>query len=159
MNEKKGTFHVFLSCDEDVIVDTETIELFLNKLMPQGYEIKCIKKHKNIKQSKKELSDLKDSSIYVVDTHKGLDNISFWELGYAMGSGLEVIGYYDGRSEIKVPKEVKELIGTDEATDDVGSFVENIRRIFATEKKKPMEYVMEQWNTQHGPSKKEGGVT
>jgi nucleoside 2-deoxyribosyltransferase len=156
MTEKKGTFHMFLSCEDDVIVDTQTIELFLNKLMPQGCTNKCIKKHKNIKQAKKDLSDLKESSIYVVDTHKGLDNVSFWELGYAMGSGLEVIGYYDGRSEIKVPKEVKELIGTDEATDDLESFVENIRRIFAAEKKKPLEYVMEQWNGQLGPSKRQG---
>ena len=68
MTEKKGTFHVFLSCEDDILINNEKIELFLNKLVPSDRAIKCIKKHTKIKLSKKDLDELKESSIYVVDT-------------------------------------------------------------------------------------------
>lgn len=159
MTEKRGTYHVFLSCEEDVFVDSDKIELFLNNLVSsEGKTIRCIKRHKNIKLSRKDLNDLKDSSIYVVDTHKDLDNISYWELGYAMGKGLEIIGFYDGKNEIKIHKDVKELIGTDETTDDINRFVDNINRALA--KLEPKEYPLrEDWNGQYPSSKKVGGIT
>lgn len=158
MTEKKRTYHVFLSSEEDIHINNEKIELFLNNLVPQGCTIRCIKKHKNIKLSHKDLHDLKDSSIYVVDAHRGLDNISYWELGYAMGKGLEVIGYYDGKSEIKISRDVKELIGIDETIDDIKRFVDTINRTLAD--LKPKEYPFsEDWDKQYVPSKKEGGAT
>ena len=156
MTEKKGTFHVFLSCDDDILIKNEKIELFLNKLVPPDIAIKCIKKHTKIKLSKKDLDDLKESSIYVVDTHKGLDNITSWELGYAMGKGLEVIGYYDGTTGIKIPSDVGEIIGLDE-TDDLNRFVENINRALAD--LTPKEYVFnEDWDMQYKMSKKQSGA-
>ncbi len=148
-----GKFHVFLSCEDEVLVNNESIELFLNKIAPQGCTIKCIK-HKNIKISKEDLDDLKESSIYVVDTHKQFDNITYWELGYAMGKGIEIIGYYDGKNIKKIPSDVEELITI---PHDITRFLEKLNR--ALSELKPKEYpLIEDWDKQYKPSKKEAGA-
>jgi nucleoside 2-deoxyribosyltransferase len=90
------TYHVFLSCDDDINIEDKCIEEFLSEKLPKEIVIESIKKHDNIKLAQEDLNDLEKSCIYVVDTHKDFDNITYWELGYAMGKGIEVIGYYDG---------------------------------------------------------------
>lgn len=149
-----GKYHIFLSCEGDVLIKDEGIEHFLNKIAPKGCTIECIK-HKNIKISKEDMDDLKESSIYVIDTHKGFDNLTYWELGYAMGKGLEIIGYYDGKSDIRIPSDVKELISI---PTNIDRFVTKINR--ALGELKPKEYPLkEDWEKQYVPSKKEGGTT
>ena len=64
------------------------------------------------------------SSIYVVNTNEEPDYVNYWELGYAMGKGLKIIGYSDGENEIKIPEDMKNLIRP--IPKDINQFVERI---------------------------------
>jgi nucleoside 2-deoxyribosyltransferase len=93
----------------------------------------------------------------VVNTHKDLDYITSWELGYAMGKGLKIIGYFDGNNAMEIPKDVERLIRP--IPSDVARFVNIISR--ALEKLEPKEYPLEEegWNKQHQSAKKEAEAT
>lgn len=147
-------YHVFLSCKGDVKIEDENIDIFLNQIAPKDCTIECIK-HQDIKMSKEDLDDLEESSIYIIDTHKGFDNIAYWELGYAMGKGIEIIGYHDGKNDIHIPNDIKNIINI---SYDIERFVTKINRAF--EKLKPKEYpIPEDWNKQRKPSTKETEAT
>lgn len=70
-----GTYHVFISCEDDVCIGSECLDNYLNKLLIKGRasDVKCIKKHENIVLSKDDFDELKESSIYVLNTHKEID--------------------------------------------------------------------------------------
>ena len=152
-----GKYHVFLSCEDDIHIDSEYIEDFLKKRLVEGRttDIKCIKKHENLELSKQDLDDLKESSVYVVNTHTDLDYITSWELGYAMGMGLKIIGYYDGKNDMKIPHDVEGLIGP--IPPDINRFITMINR--ALENLEPTKDILEEyWEDQYEPSKREAGV-
>jgi hypothetical protein len=154
-----GKYHIFLSCEDDILIENENLEIILKRLLSEGrtIDIKCIKKHTNLELSKEDLDDLFESSIYVVNTHKDLDYITSWELGYAMGKGLKIIGYFDGNNTMEIPTDVEGLIRP--IPSDVTRFVEMINR--ALEKLEPKEYPLEEegWNKQHQSAKKEAEAT
>lgn len=152
-----GKYHVFLSCEEDILIDDKPIQDFLNSLLTEGrdVDIKCIRKHENLELSKEDLKDLKDSSIYVVNTHKDLDYITSWELGYAMGIGIKIIGYFDGKNAIKIPSDVKGLIHP--VPPDVSRFVEILTR--SLEKFEAKKSLFEDWDMQEKTFRKEAGAT
>jgi hypothetical protein len=147
-----GKYHVFLSCKEDVNIENERIEEFLNKMLHKDRVIESIKKHDNIKLAKEDLDDHKESSIYVVDTHKAFDNITYWELGYAMGKGIEIIGYYDGKTTKNIPSDLEELISIPQ---DIIRFVKKINSALCN--RKPEEGPLDEkcWNTLQKITKKE----
>ena len=152
-----GKYHVFLSCEDDIHIGSEYIEDFLKKKIIEDptIDIKCIQKHENLELSKQDLDDLKESSVYVVNTHKDLDYLNSWELGYAMGKGLKIIGYYDGKNDIKIPPDVKGLIGP--IPPDINRFITMINR--ALENLEPTKDILEEyWEDQYEPSKRESGV-
>ena len=152
-----GKYHVFLSCEDDIHIGSEYIEDFLKKRLVEGrtIDIKCIKKHENLELSKQDLDDLKESSVYVVNTHKDLDYLNSWELGYAMGMGLKIIGYYAGKNDMKIPPDVEGLIRP--IPPDVNRFITMINR--ALEKLEPTKDTLEEdWEDQYEPSKREAGV-
>ena len=134
-----GKYHVFQSCKDDINIEDECIEEFLKKKLPRGIDISSIKKHDDIKLAKEDMDELKESCIYVVDTHKDFDNITYWELGYVMGMGIAIIGYYDGKNIKKIPSDVEELISIPR---DLSRFLEKINR--ALSKVKPKEYPLEE---------------
>ena len=145
-----GKYHVFLSCKGEVLIDDKNIPDFLNKFLNKGCTIECIN-HKDINLTKEDLDDLKESSIYIVDTHQGFDEIAYWELGYAMGKGLKVIGYHNGESDMKIPPDIEELINI---PSDIKRFVTKIDRAFA--ELKPKECALkDDWDKQLRPSQKE----
>jgi nucleoside 2-deoxyribosyltransferase len=145
-----GKYHVFLSCKDDINIGNECIEVFLNKKLPRGIDIESIKKHDNIKLAKEDLDDLEESCIYVVDTHNDFDNITYWALGYVMGKGIAIIGYYDGKTIKKIPSDVEGLISI---SDDIDRFVKKINR--ALSELKPKEYPMDDdWDKQQKLLKK-----
>ena len=150
-----GKYHVFLSCKDEINIGNECIEEFLNKKLPKDIDIESIKKHDDIKLAKEDLDDLEESCIYVVDTHKDFDNITYWALGYVMGKGIAIIGYYDRKKIKKIPSDVEGLISI---SNDSDRFVKKINR--ALEKLKPKEYPLEEdWNKQQKISKKEPEAT
>lgn len=101
------------------------------------------------------MDDLEKSCIYVVDTHKDFDNITYWELGYAMGKGIGIIGYYDGKNKKGIPREVQEVISI---PHDIKRFLEKINR--ALSDLKPKEYPLtEDWDKLGELSKKEPEAT
>ena len=152
-----GKYHVFLSCEDNIHIGSEYIEDFLKKKIIEDptIDIKCIHKHENLELSKQDLDDLKESSVYVVNTHKDLDYLNSWELGYAMGMGLKIIGYYDGKNDMKIPPDVEGLIRP--IPPDVNRFITMINR--ALEKLEPTKDTLEEdWEDQYEPSKREAGV-
>ena len=149
-----GKYHVFLSCKDDITINNEKFNDLLNKKLPKDKVIECIKKHDDLSLAKEDVDDLEESCIYVVDTHKDLDNLTYWELGYAMGKGIEVIGYYDGKSVKKIPSDVEKMISIPR---DITRFLEKINR--ALEKRKPKDYPLNNdWDKQHTPATKEAKV-
>jgi len=150
-----GKYHVFLSCKEDIIIGDECIDDFLSKKLPKDIAIECIKKHDDIKLAKDDLDDLKESCIYVVNTHTDFDNITYWELGYVMGKGIAIIGYHDGETTKKIPSDVEELISI---PSDITRFLKKINR--ALSELTPKEYPLrEDWDKQQKMSLKEPEAT
>jgi nucleoside 2-deoxyribosyltransferase len=151
-----GKYHVFLSCKDDINIGNECIEEFLNKKLPKEIDIESIKKHDDIKLAKEDLDELEESCIYVVDTHKDFDNITYWELGYAMGKGIEIIGYYDGKTTKKIPSDVEELINIPQ---NLIRFLKKINH--ALYKRKPEEGPLDDkdWNKLYDVSKEEPEAT
>ena len=150
-----GTYHVFLSCEDDINIEDKCIEEFLSEKLPKEIAIESIKKHDNIKLAQEDLDDLTESCIYVVDTHKDFDNITYWELGYAMGKGIEVIGYYDGENMKKIPIGVQEVISI---PHNINRFLDKLNRVLS--ELKPKEYpFVEDWDKLGEISKKEPEAT
>lgn len=137
-----GTYHVFISCEDDVFIESECLDNFLNKKLINGClsNVKCFKKHENIVSSKDDFDELKESSIYVLNTHRELDYITSWEIGYAMGIGLKIIGYYDGKNSMKIPPDLEELIHP--IPSNVTRFVNKINR--ALDKLHQKEYPLKE---------------
>ena len=149
-----GKYHVFLSCKDDITIDNEKFNELLNKKLPKDVSIECIKKHDDFKLAKEDVDDLEESCIYVVDTHKDLDNLTYWELGYAMGKGIEVIGYYDGKSIKKIPLDVEKIITIPR---DITRFLIKINRALA--ELKPKDYpLINDWDKQRIFAGKEAEV-
>lgn len=153
-----GIYHIFLSCEDDILIKSEALEKFLKTLLDDGQttDIKCIKKHKNLELSREEFDDLIGSSIYVVNTHEDLDYITSWELGYAMGKGLTIIGFFDGNSAMKIPPDVEGLIRP--IPPNVDLFVNKINRALVD--LKPKEFILkDDYNKLRQSAKKEAEAT
>ena len=153
-----GIYHIFLSCEDDILIKSEALEKFLKTLLDDGrtIDIKCIKKHKNLELSREEFDDLIGSSIYVVNTHEDLDYITSWELGYAMGKGLTIIGFFDGNSAMKIPQDVEGLIRP--IPPNVDLFVNKINRALVD--LKPKEFILkDDYNKLRQSAKKEAEAT
>jgi nucleoside 2-deoxyribosyltransferase len=153
-----GKYHIFLSCEDDIFIGNESIEKILKNLLLDGQtvDIKCIKKHENLELSKEDFDGLIESSIYVFNTHKELDYITSWELGYAMGKGLKIVVYFDGNNDMKIPWDIKEIIRP--IPSDVNRFLEMVNRALGQLKleESPLK---EDWDKQHLPAKKEAEAT
>ena len=103
-----GKYHVFLSCKDDINIGDDCIGDFLSKQLREGkgIAIECIKKHDDLKEAQEDLDELKESCIYVVNTHADFDYMTYWELGYVMGKEIKIIGYYDGNTRKKIHPDV-----------------------------------------------------
>jgi hypothetical protein len=148
-----GTYCIFLSCNK-ILVENTHIQEFINERIPNSKDIfiRCIPKHDDLEYSKDEIDGRAGSSIYVVNTNEEPDYVNSWELGYAMGRGLQVIGYPDGENEIKIPEDMKNLIRP--IPKDINQFMEKIN--LALDNLTPKEEVIkEDWNRQPKPAKKE----
>ncbi|WP_440956412.1 hypothetical protein ACSAZK_05670 [Methanosarcina sp. Mfa9] len=148
-----GTYYIFLSCNK-ISVEDAHIQEYINKRIPKSKDIfiRCIPKHDNLEYSKYAIDKRVGSSIYIVNTNEEPDYVNSWELGYAMGKGLTIIGYSEGKNEIKIPEDMKNLIRP--IPKDINQFVENIN--LTLDELTPKEEVIEEdWNRQPIPAKKE----
>lgn len=148
-----GTYYIFLSCNQ-LFIDDEHIQKYINdRLSPKkDVFIKCIPKHDDLEYSKDEIDGLAGSSIYIVNTNEELDYVNSWELGYAMGKGLQIIGYPNGEKEVKIPEDMRNLLRP--MPKNIYHFMEKINR--ALDKLAPKEEVIkEDWNQQPLPANKE----
>lgn len=144
-----GKYHVFLSCKDGINIGDQGIDEFLSKFLKKVQKdkditIESIKRHDDITNAKEDLDDLKESCIYVVDTHKDFDNITYWELGYAMGKGIDVIGYYDGKNLKKIPLDVEKIIPI---PHDISRFLDKVNRALSIKTPKELP-LFDDWNTQ-----------
>lgn len=157
-------YHLFLSC-EDILINNQKIEDLINKIIEQDPQagnngkkiVECMCRHSaDIKQLKSYLHNRELSTVYVIDTHKELDDINYWEIGYAMGKGIEIIGYSDGESEKKIPSNIENLI---DVPENIKMFIEKMGDILNTLKPK-QDIFAQDWVTQLKPAEKEieGGI-
>ena len=130
---QRNEYKIFLSCEDDIKVEDDRIEKklkdFLLKTENREIYIKCVKKRENIKLAMQDMEDVNENCVYVINTHRDLDNTAYWQLGYAMGRKIKIIGYYKGEKYLfswdnipgnddeKLRKFLVEDIGIDWAED------------------------------------------
>ena len=106
-------------------VDEEILIYMLNLAfdLPEDQRIesvtKFVKKRENIKSAMQDLEDVNENCVYVVDTHRNLDNIAYWQLGYVMGRGIMMIGYYDGENGKNILEDVDQLTMASQSDDSM----------------------------------------
>lgn len=148
-----GTYYILLSC-KNISLDNTHIQEYINERIPisKNTIIKCISKHDDLVSSRYTIDKRAHSSIYVVNTNEKTDYVNYWELGYAMGKGLPIIGYPEGENAIEIPEDMKNLIIP--IPKDIDQFMEEIN--LALNDLTPKEEVIkEDWNKQPKPAKKE----
>lgn len=111
--QRKEYYKIFLSCGDDIKIGDNHIETLLKLHIREkkrvDVDIKCIKRPENIKSARQDLKYEKKNCVYVINTHRDLDNTAYWQLGFAMGRDIEIIGYYDGKNEKKIREDVNTL--------------------------------------------------
>ena len=118
-------YKIFLSCKDDLIIsdmDKKISDTHIEKLLKKhvkdtknaDIDIECIKRPENVNSAKQDIDmvGVKKNCVYVIDTHSDLDNIAYWQLGYAMGRDIKIIGYYAGKeTDKKISEDVNQLTG------------------------------------------------
>ena len=155
---QRNEYKIFLSCEDDIKIEDECIEAKLKEFL-LGEEnreiyIKCVKKRKNIKLAMQDLEDVNENCIYVIDTHRNLDNIAYWQLGYVMGRKIKFIGYYDGKTEKKIPEDVN-ILTNQYHSDNSIHFLELIGHHIT----KTIGVVFDDWDKLYKPSTEEPEAT
>ncbi|RCV63772.1 hypothetical protein C5S53_12375 [Methanophagales archaeon] len=155
---QRNEYRIFLSCEGDIKIGDDRIEELLKewllKIENRETYIKCVKKRENIKSAMQDLEDVNENCVYVIDTHRNLDNIAYWQLGYVMGRKIKIIGYYDGENKKKIPEDVNTLTNQSHS-DNSKHFLELISHHIT----KTIGVVFEDWDKQQKVSKKEPEAT
>ena len=155
---QRNEYKIFLSCVDDIKVEDKCIEKklkeFILKTEKRVIDIKCVKKHENIKLAMQDLEDVNENCVYVIDTHRDLDNTAYWQLGYAMGRKIKIIGYYDGENKKKIPEDVNTLTNQSHS-DNSTHFLELISHHIT----KTIGVLFEDWNKQQKLLEKEPEAT
>ena len=155
---QRNEYKIFLSCADDIKVEDVRIEKklkeFILKTEKRVIDIKCVKKHENIKLAMQDLEDVNENCVYVIDTHRNLDNTAYWQLGYVMGRKIKIIGHYDGKNEKKIPEDVNTLTNQSHS-DNSTHFLELISHHIT----KTIGVLFEDWNKQQKLSEKEPEAT
>ena len=155
---QRNEYKIFLSCEDDIKVGDDRIEKKLKDLLLRTENreiyIKCVKKRENIKLAMQDLEDVNENCVYVIDTHRDLDNTAYWQLGYAMGKKIKIIGYYDGKTEKKIPEDVNTLTNQSHSDNSI-HFLELISLHIT----KTIDVVFEDWDKLYDASKKEPEAT
>ena len=155
---QRNEYKIFLSCVDDIKVEDKCIEKklkeFILKAEKRVIDIKCVKKHENIKLAMQDLEDVNENCVYVIDTHRNLDNIAYWQLGYVMGRKIKIIGYYDGENKKKIPEDVNTLTNQSHS-DNSTHFLELISHHIT----KTIGVLFEDWNKQQKLLEKEPEAT
>jgi nucleoside 2-deoxyribosyltransferase len=155
---QRNEYKIFLSCEDDIKVEDVRIEKklkdFLLKTENREIHIKCVKKRENIKLAMQDLEDVNENCVYVIDTHRNLDNVAYWQLGYAMGRKIKIIGYYDGENKKKIHEDVNTLTNQYHSDNSI-HFLELISHHIT----KTIDVVFEDWDKLYDASKKEPEAT
>jgi nucleoside 2-deoxyribosyltransferase len=150
---QRKEYKIFLSCEDDIKIGNNPIEKLLKEHIRKknvDIDIKCIKRHENVKSAMQDLKYVKENCVYVINTHRDLDNTAYWQLGYAMGRGIEIIGYYDGKNEKNIHEDVNTLTNqfhSDNSTRFLKMISDHIT--------KTIEVFFDEWDNLYDLSKKE----
>ena len=113
---QQRVYQIVLSCEKDLIINNKPIEKLINdNLKGEGMEnldIEHTKRQKDVilaMHDLRYLNHVKKNNVYVIDTHSDFNDIAYFQLGYAMGAEMEIIGYYDGQHGKKIHGDVSEL--------------------------------------------------
>ena len=155
---QRNEYKIFLSCEDDIKVGDDRIEKKLKDLLLRTENreiyIKCVKKRENIKLAMQDLEDVNENCVYVIDTHRNLDNIAYWQLGYVMGRKIKFIGYYDGENKKTIPEDVNTLTSQSHSDNSI-HFLELISHHIT----KTIGVLFEDWDKQQKMSEKEQEAT
>ena len=155
---QRNEYKIFLSCEDDIKVGDDRIEKKLKDLLLRTENreiyIRCVKKRENIKLAMQDLEDVNENCVYVIDTHRDLDNTAYWQLGYAMGKKIKIIGYYDGKTEKKIREDVNTL--TNQSHSDNSKHFLELISLHIT---KTIDVIFEDWDKLYDASKKESETT
>lgn len=127
---QQRVYKIFLSCKDDLIISDTHIEKLLKKHVKNekdaDIDIECVKRRGTVKSAMQDLVDVKKNCVYVIDIQSDLDNTAYWQLGYAMGRDIKIIGYYAGKeTDKKISDDVYRLT-TPYHSDDSAHFLELI---------------------------------
>jgi nucleoside 2-deoxyribosyltransferase len=151
-------YKIFLSCEDDIEVEDGRIEKklndFLRKSNTSEIYIKCVKKPENIKLAMQDMEDVNENCVYVVNTHRDLDNTAYWQLGYAMGRKIKIIGYYDGKAKKRIPEDVNTLTNQSHSVNGI-----HLLELISLHITKTIGVVFEDWDLLYKASKKEPEAT
>lgn len=145
-------YNLILSSDEGILIENDSIENFLTKKLVNGSNLSfnCIPECNSLERSKEEMDELESSIIYVVNTNENMNSIAYWQLGYAMGKGVQVIGYCAENCSIQIESDVEEIIAIPK---DINRFLKKINRFVSN--LKPEVVAIESWDTQSKPAMNE----
>lgn len=150
-----GEYYLFLSCYNISIEGTHIKEYLEDRISREGISIGCICNQGDLESFKDEIDDLEGSSVYVVNTNEEPNCVKFWEIGYAMGKGLKIIGYPGEESKQKIPEDMKKVIGP--IPKDIKEFVKKISRTLTNLSPKDTVIKENEWDRQSKLAKKENG--
>jgi nucleoside 2-deoxyribosyltransferase len=148
---ERNEYKIFLSCEVNSKAVADRIEKKLKNFSlkeNKEFYIKCVKKRENIKLAMQDLADVNENCVYVINTHRALDNTAYWQLGYAMGREIKIIGYYDGKTNKKIRKDVDTLTNQFHSADNT-HFLELISQHIT----KTIGAVFADWDKGHATSK------
>ncbi len=77
----------------------------------------------DLKIAKEIMDSLNGDCLLVVNSHKPVNALIYFQIGYALAKGIDIIGLNDGKNEIVLPENIKNLIPI---TKDMDNFMQYI---------------------------------
>lgn len=127
----KHLCYIFLSCEHTDACDickpfNETFCCYKKRieaqLQQQNKEVTFINSQEipDLKNAKGMMENLNGNCLLVVNSHKPVSPITYFQLGYAVAKGINIIGLNDGKNEMVLPENIKDFISI---TKDMNNFM------------------------------------
>ena len=122
----------YTACQLEYICSNKNL---IKKMLP-GIEIEFINRHNSIKTAYQSMKPLYEHCIFIINYHRDANQITYFQLGYAKGKGIEVLGLCDGTTTNVLPQDIKAFIYKN-STSNLNKFVEQLK-IHLMKNTKPM---------------------
>lgn len=120
----------------------------INKILSKNKKVKCICRHDSLRSAKDSIDLFYKDFVFVVNAHHNMDNIAYWQLGYAMGKGNKALGLNDGKNDIILPEYIREVIHFSADIKDFYDKIESMlthidaaKRLYVSDWDKEIDYI------------------